>query len=135
MAASLMLLATAVLAATGLGLAAFAPLAVIAPDSARQILRGFAQSALLHYAEIAARLAVGASLVVLAPRMPFERLFHVFGWLIIATTAGLLLLPWRWHRRFADRVIPVVIRFLPLYALASFMLGIFILHGVATASF
>lgn len=124
-----MLIAGLIVTATGLGLSAFAPLALIAPDHARRFLRGFAGSAYAHYFEVTARLIAGASFIVFSSAMHFAEIFRWFGWLIVVTSVAMLLIPWRWHQRFAERVIPIVIRFLPLYALASLGLGAFILYG------
>lgn len=44
--------------------------------------------------------------------------FLALGWLIVGTAIVLMVLPWRWHHRFAQWAIPMVIRHLRLYALA-----------------
>ncbi len=61
--------------------------------------------------------------------MRFSELFRMFGWLIVLTTSGLLLIPWRWHHRFGKWAIPLAIRHIKLYALGAFVLGTFILYS------
>jgi uncharacterized protein YjeT (DUF2065 family) len=56
--------------------------------------------------------------------------FSVFGWVLLATTTGLLLIPWHWHHRFARRAVPWVLRFLPLLGVASVALGVLVLWAV-----
>jgi hypothetical protein len=61
--------------------------------------------------------------------MTFLTLFKAFGWVILLTTTGLLLLPWKWHRRFARHVMPPLIRHGKLFAVGAFLLGACILYG------
>ena len=81
------------------------------------------------------RLAVGASLVVSAPRMLYPGAFFVFGWVIIVTSLILLVIPWRWHRRFAVKVVRPMTRRAWLFGILAFPLGGFtlfaVLHGAA----
>ena len=74
----------------GLLLIGLAALIIAKPFSAEAFLRGFASSAVTHYAEQGVRLIVGASMVNFAGSMRYPDLFNVFGWLIIGSTAGLL---------------------------------------------
>jgi len=127
----MMWLAGTVVAAMGLGLVVMALLGVIAKEPLHRFLRGFATSARAHYAELFVRLIAGASFVIFSPRMHFAEIFRLFGWIIIITSVALLFIPWQWHQRFAGWVIPVVIRYLQLYAFASLALGAFILYGLA----
>jgi hypothetical protein len=100
------------------------------PSSAGGFLLGFAGSPSKHYLELAIRLLVGGSFVVLAPRMSFQGVFTIFGWILLATTAGLLLVPWRWHHRFAQRAVPQALRFLPAIGVSSLVLGGLVLAAV-----
>lgn len=100
---------------------------LVAPPKAREFLLGFAGSARKHYAELAFRFAVGAAFVVHAPQMQFPQVFEVFGWIVLGTTTGLLLIPWRWHHRFALRAVPTALRLLPLIGVSSTALGVLIL--------
>jgi hypothetical protein len=69
------------------------PLIHTTPSHAERLLRGFASSALTHYTEQGIRLVVGAAIVTFASSMRYPELFKLFGWLIIVSTAGLLLIP------------------------------------------
>ena len=109
--------------------------AVIAttPSLAERFLRSFASSALAHYTEQALRLLVGAAIVNFASSMWYPELFKLFGWLLVVTAAGLLLIPWQWHQQFGSWVMPPVIRRMRLFALGAAALGAFILYGVSRA--
>lgn len=117
-----------------LGMAAFLVVlfvaSVLAPSRAASFLGGFASSARTHYLEMALRLIVGGGFVAYAPFMAHALLFRVFGWILLVTTAALLLLPWRWHQHFAGWAVPFAIRNLRLYTGSGFLLAVFILYGV-----
>ncbi|MFN2197099.1 MAG: hypothetical protein ACK2UW_13355 [Anaerolineales bacterium] len=108
-----------------IGLAA---LIVFRPRRAEQFLSTYASSARAHYTEQAGRLLVGAAFLVLAPAMELAQLMSLFGWILVVTTIGLLLIPWTWHHKFGELVIPKVLRYMQIYALGSFVLGVFFLY-------
>ena len=112
---------------TGLYLCALAAVAVTAPGRASSFLLGFASSRRLHYAELFTRLAVGGAFVINARRMLAPDAFNLFGLVLLATTACLLLLPWRWHQRFAQLAVPRATRYITLIGLCSLALGAVIL--------
>jgi len=114
-------------------LIALALLIVIRPSIAERFLRAFASSASTHYTEQGLRLLVGVSIVNFADSMWCPDVFRIFGWAIIVSTAGLLLMPWRWHQKFATRVMPPVFRHLKLFAFGAFALGAFVLYGASHA--
>lgn len=124
------LLASAVVFLAGLFLAGLGAAAFVAPASARRFLLGFAASPALHYLEQALRLIVGGAFVVCAPAMRFSLAFAAFGWILVLTTAVLVMVPWRWHRQFAQRVVPRALRLLPLLGVASLGLGGLVLVGL-----
>jgi hypothetical protein len=62
--------------------------------------------------------------------MRFGSAFAGFGWLLVLTSAGLALLPWRWHRAFALRAVPYAVRYPPLLGLAALLLGGLVLTGL-----
>ena len=99
-----------VVVASGLWLVGFSVAIFVTPAHAERLLRSFASSARAHFTEQILRLLAGMAIILFAPLMRFPDLFRVFGWVLIVTTAGLLLIPWRWHRQFAELVIPPVIR-------------------------
>lgn len=110
-----------------LGLAA---ISFIAPDKAARFFNGFASSPRAHFSEMLLRLIVGCAFVMNASRMLYSEAFWLFGWLLIVTTVVLLLLPWRWHHRFAQKVVPPITRHVWLFGIVSLPLGGAILFAV-----
>ena len=101
------------------------------PSLAERFLRSFASSARAHYTEQGLRLLVGAALVTLADSMRHPELFKLFGWIIVISTVGLLLIPWQWHHKFSTRVMPPVYRHMRLFALGAIALAALILYGLS----
>lgn len=114
----------------GVYLCALAAVSILAPSRANRFLLGFAGSRQAHFLELLTRLVVGGAFLVHAPNMLVPRLFGIFGWVLVGTTACLLVLPWRWHRRFARYAVPRATRHLGLIGVCSLALGIFILVAV-----
>ena len=110
----------------GLGVASF----VLSAHVSRFLL-GFAGSAFTHYLELSIRIVVGGAFLVHSQRMLFSGIFSIVGWVLVATSAGLFLVPWHWHRRFAQRSVPYAIRYLPLVGTSSIAVGGFILLATA----
>jgi hypothetical protein len=96
---------------------------LVAPARASRFLLAFADSPSKHYAELATRFLAGGAFLLAAPYALWPGAFSIFGWILVATTAGLLLIPWRWHHRFARRAVPEALRFLPLVGVATIVLG------------
>ena len=105
-----------------------AGLIIFKPRRAETFLSSYASSARAHFTEQVARMLVGIAFVVLAPLMWYADLMNLLGWILIATTAGLLLIPWQWHHKFGEWAIPLTLRYMPFYSLGAFVLGIFILY-------
>ena len=124
------LLAAIVVVACGLCLIGFTCIAFVKPAPAQRFLMSFASSARAHYVEQACRLLLGTSLVVLSPAMWQTNMFRVIGWAIVISSLALLLMPWRWHHRFAMRVLPTVVRHMTLYGVGVFAFGGLLLYGV-----
>jgi hypothetical protein len=103
---------------------------LLVPDRASRFLLGFASSASAHFAEMLLRLVAGAALVQYAPNMRFASAFSLFGWVLLVTTACLLLVSWRWHRRFAQRAVPLFTRYIALIGLVSLTFGGLVLFAV-----
>lgn len=123
-------LATALVLLAGAFLACLGVACLVVPAQARRFLLGFASSLALHYLELAIRLVVGGALLVVAPTMAFPRVFTAVGVVLVITTLVLALVPWRWHRHFAQRTVPGVLRFLPWLGLASLALGGFVVFSL-----
>ncbi|MCG9697206.1 hypothetical protein [Shewanella sp. Isolate11] len=111
-------------------LIALAVVTLFKPSYSRRFLNGFASTAMLHYIELGIRLIVGAALIFTAPEMRFTLVFQSFAWVIIITSLILLLLPWRWHNKFAKRVLPPLTKRVWLFGLLSLPLGLFMLYGL-----
>ena len=118
-----------VVLASGLWLIGLAASIAVIPSRAARFLTGFASSPRAHYTEQVLRLIAGAAFVIFSAEMRFPDLFRVFGWIVAGTASVLLLLPWQWHRRFGEWVIPRTIRHIKLYALGALVLGAFILYA------
>ena len=124
------LLAAILVLLTGLYLVGLAAVSFLSPARATRFLGGFAGSAFTHYLELVLRLIAGGAILRCSPRMLFSGFFVMLGWVLVATTAGLFAVPWRWHHRFARRAVPYATRNLALIGVASFALGAFILASV-----
>lgn len=127
-------LATAVVLLAGLYFACLGAVALFAPALARRFLLGFARSGTLHYLELTVRLIVGGAFLLRAPFLQFSLAFTMFGWAVVLTTIGLVLVPWRWHQRFAQRAVPRAVHLLPLLGLASLLLGGFVLFALFSSA-
>ncbi len=123
-------LAGIVVILAGLFLIGQAAFVAVAQKRAERFLLSFASSPRAHYLEQALRLVAGLGFVWFSPQMKYHDLFLVFGWVLVVTSIVLLLLPWRFHQRFATWSIPMVIARIKLYALASFGLGAFVLFAL-----
>lgn len=123
-------IAQGVVVLAGLYLVGLGVLALAKPGIAGRFLQGFAGSAPKHYAELAVRFLVGAALLVHAPRMAGPAAFRVFGWLLLATTAALLCVPWRWHDRFARAAVPRAMRHARLVGLFALLSGAAVLAAM-----
>lgn len=108
-----------VVALAGLYLCGLGVTAVLMPDRARRFLFGFVGSQVLHYVELFLRFAAGAAFITYAPHMLLSGVFWAFGWLLIVSTVGLLLVPWQWHQRFAHQTVPRATRYIALIGVVS----------------
>ena len=123
-------LSIGVVGAAGAYLVVLGVAALVVPARAARFLLGFASTRRLHVFEILCRVLVGASLVTAAPSLSPARPFTWLGALLLGTSAILLLIPWRWHQRFAARTVPRANRFLWLVGIASLAGGAFTLVAV-----
>lgn len=104
----------------------------IVPVRAARFLLRFADSAQAHYLEMSIRLIVGGSLIAASPRMQYSSAFHLFGWVLVLTALVLMLLPWRWHQRFARKVVPPLTKRMWSFGMISLLLGAAILFAALT---
>ena len=118
----------------GLFLIGLAVLVAARPSLAERFLSSFASSAQAHYSEQLGRLTVGAAMTHFAHFMWFPYVFKLFGWVLVISAIGLLVIPWQWHHAFATKVMPPVIRHMRLFALSASALGAFILYGMSRAA-
>ncbi|MDZ4701397.1 MAG: hypothetical protein SH809_16920 [Rhodothermales bacterium] len=122
-------LALAIVLLSALYLVSLAVVSFARPARASTYLLGFAGSALAHYVELGIRIIAGAAFVFRAPYMVFSDYFAVFGWILLVTTAGLMLVPWQWHQAFARRAVPYAVQRLTLVAASSLVAGGFIFYA------
>ena len=125
-------LGTVVLA--GLYFIALAGVSLFTPALAKRFLLGFAGSLQNHFLELFLRLLVGGAFVIHAPQMYLSVVFSLFGWILILTTAVLLVIPWTWHRRFAQYAVPKAIQYIKLIGLVSLALGGLIIAALIRGS-
>lgn len=124
------LVAGAVVVAFGLFLIALTGAVFAKPALAQRFFMSFASSARAHYVEQVLRLLIGTSLVVLSPAMWQGNVFWLVGWAIVVSSVALLLIPWQWHHQLGERVLPMIVRHMRLYAIALFAFGALLLYGV-----
>jgi hypothetical protein len=122
--------AAVVVVGFGLLLIVLTGVAFAKPVIAERFLTRFASSARTHYVEQIVRLLIGAALVVLSPAMWQPTMFWLVGWAIVVSSAALICVPWQWHHRFGERLLPIVVRHLRLYAVGSLAFGALLLYGV-----
>ena len=114
----------------GLFLIAFTGVAFAKPAVAERFLMLFASSVRTHFAEQVIRLLVGAALVVLSPAMWQSKMFWLVGWAVVVSSTALMCVPWQWHHRFAEWLLPIIVRHLRLCAMGPFAFGVLLLYGV-----
>lgn len=124
------LFAEIVVAAFSVLLIGLAGVMFVKPAVIVRFIMSFAGSARAHYTEMFFRLLFGASLVLLSRTMWQANLFLILGWAIVISSAALLIMPWQWHYRFGTRVLPILVRYLRLYALGVFAFGALLFYGV-----
>lgn len=98
-----------------------ATLLLARPALASRFLGRFGSTLSAHLIELLVRAVVAIALLLHAPRMLLSDLFTAFGWLLLVTTAVLLVLPWRWHQTFARWSVPLAARRPILLGLAALM--------------
>lgn len=110
--------------ATSSFLVVLALMAFLLPSKAVKFLGGFASSAKVHFIEMLLRLAVGVSILSISKSMAFSDIFYVFGWVLCITSALLILIPWQYHKKFADLVVPPSTNRVWLFGVLALPLGL-----------
>ena len=120
------------LVAFGLFLVGLAIVVFARPALAERFFMSFASSARAHYTEQCVRLLIGASLIVRSAAMWQPKVFWFVGWGIVLSSLVLILTPWQWHHRFGEKVLPIVIRRMKLFAIGLLAFGVLLIYGVFT---
>lgn len=116
--------------AFGLYLIGLAVTAFVRPNIVKRFFQFFASSAKAHYIEQFIRLIVGSAIILFSDSMLYGSVFEIFGWVIILTTVALLMMPWKWHRKFGEWTNPFAVRNMKLYTGIAGLFGFFILYCV-----
>jgi hypothetical protein len=113
----------------GIWLISLSAVAIVKPESLKEFFLKFASSAFTHFLEMVLRLIAGAAFVLCAPQMKYSLIFTVFGCLLIVTSVVLLFVPWKLHRDFAHRSLPMMNKWMTLFGAVSFFGGALILYS------
>jgi hypothetical protein len=123
-------IAEAILVAFSLFLIGITVVVFARPAAAERFFMAFASSARTHYAEQLVRLLVGASLIIRSAAMWQPKVFSFVGWAIALTSLALIITPWQWHHRFGEKVRPMLIRWMKVYAVGLLAFGVLIIYGL-----
>jgi hypothetical protein len=126
--------AGAILVAFGLFLVGLTVVVFAKPAIAERFFTSFASSARAHYTEQIIRLLIGVSLVIRSAAMWQPKVFWFVGWAVVLSSLVLILSPWQWHHRFGEKVRPMLIRRMKLFAVGLLAFGVLLLYGVFTAA-
>lgn len=124
------LVAGIVVVGFGLFLIGLAFISFARPARVEPFIMAFASSARTHFLEQGLRVLMGAALVVRSPAMWQPDAFWLLGWAIIVSSTALMCVPWQWHQRFGQRVLPRLVRHLKLYAVGMLAFGVLLLYGI-----
>lgn len=99
-------------------------------QSMRAFLRAFAATRWRHYVELSVRIVLAVALLASAgaSRMPW--LLFGLGLVILLSSVVLLLLPWTWHRAWAERLVPAVSERIGLLAAPALLLAMVLLWAL-----
>ncbi|NVJ50117.1 MAG: hypothetical protein HWE11_07010 [Gammaproteobacteria bacterium] len=119
--------AHSVIAIVGIYLLLLGISSLIFPRATAAFLEAFASSAKAHFLELSIRLVAGVALILGAPGLLLSKYVAGFGWLIVSTSILLMVLPWRWHQAFAQRMVPPLTKRVWVFSLLSLPLGLALL--------
>jgi hypothetical protein len=125
--------AEAILVAFGLFLVGLTIVVFAKPAVAERFFMSFASSARAHYTEQVIRVLIGTSLVIRSAEMWQPKVFWFVGWAVVLSSLVLILSPWQWHQRFGEKVRPMLIRRMKLFAVGLLAFGVLLLYGVFAA--
>src|SRR5579872_2142097 len=123
----------AILVAFGLFLVGLTVVVFAKPAVAERFFMSFASSARSHYTEQVVRLLIGASLIIRSAAMWHPKVFWCVGWAVVLSSLVLILTPWQWHHRFGEKVLPMVIRHMKLFAVGLLAFGVLLIYSVFAA--
>lgn len=109
-------------------------LAAARAPAVKKYLLAHASTPLAHYLELSLRLVCGWAILTCSPHMLAPGLFQKVGWVILITTAVLLILPWRLHRRFAKWSVPKATQHMNLIAIGSMLGGLILAYALVFVS-
>ncbi|MCE9557441.1 MAG: hypothetical protein K8R88_00675 [Armatimonadetes bacterium] len=121
-----------VLAIIGLYFIGLGVFALFSPALAQKFLLGFATTLFKHYLELAIRFIAGASFLLYAPKTGFPEVFSIIGWVLLTTTFGLLVIPFRWHEKFAKKAVPAALKYLKVIGISSLAVGSALLYAISS---
>ena len=124
--------AGAILVAFGLFLVGLTIVVFAKPAVAERFFMSFASSARTHYTEQGVRLLVGASLIIHAAVMWQPKVCWLVGWAIALSSSVLIVTPWQWHHHFGEKVRPMLLRRMNVYAVGLLAFGVLIIYAVFT---
>jgi|SRR5579872_1596178 len=124
--------AGAILVAFGLFLVGLTVVVFARPTVAERFFMSFASSARAHYTEQVVRLVIGVSFIIRSLAMWQPKAFWFVGWAVVLSSLVLMATPWQWHDRFGERVRPMLIRRMKLYAVGLLVFGVLIIYAVFT---
>lgn len=111
----------------GLWLIALGVFMFSAPRRSLKALAAMGGSGLIHFGEMAVRIAAGAVFIIAAPVTRIPAAYAFFGWFLVGSALVLVLLPRRWHASYsswwADRISPPAVRIIaPISVIAGGLL-------------
>lgn len=119
-----------VVTASGLFFIGLGGVMLAKPAMTERFITSFASSRMAHFTEMFFRLLFGVSLALLSMSMWKPKLFLILAWAIIVSSVMLLALPWKFHQRFGSRVLPLLVRYMRLYAVGVLAFGALIVYGI-----
>lgn len=123
-------IAEIVVTASGVFLIGLGAVMLIRPAITERFIMSFAGSRKAHFTEMFFRLLFGVSLAMLSMSMWQPKAFRALAWVIIISSVLLLILPWQFHQRFGSRVLPMLVKYMRVYAVGVLAFGVLIVYAV-----